>query len=373
MRKCTNCDTLCPDSEKYCKTCGQSTVEVDALAREKAEAAAAVQSEKLEEQVFDDNELSEPKKKKSKALLLGIAGVLALVAAIAAIVLIPKRQKSDPMRRFFDAQESFVENKELVKKGLTVDSLMSGEYKGAFSNISTDAELTLDVAGLDLGGMDIAGLNLSGFDVSEKISKLSLFFQILNNDKEQITGLQLRYSGSPLISATMDKTENGFGIYLPELSEKRYELTGELFAKLMSAPNEMTYFEDHSKSEEVKFNKVADLKASYKKLKSEYEEIFYKGFVVEDFTQTEGSVKLEKLGREMDSCREITYKPNAERLTAMLSAMAERIRGDKELSDHILSLMEHYLGESGMRSSKQSYRPDLLNEKYAALWRGKEL
>ena len=34
---------------------------------------------------------------------------------------------------------------------------------------------------------------------------------------------------------------------------------------------------------------------------------------------------------------------------------------------------EEDLGESGMRSSKQSYRPDLLNEKYAALWRGKEL
>ena len=34
---------------------------------------------------------------------------------------------------------------------------------------------------------------------------------------------------------------------------------------------------------------------------------------------------------------------------------------------------EEDLGESGMRSSKQSYRPDLLNEKYTALWRGKEL
>ena len=33
---------------------------------------------------------------------------------------------------------------------------------------------------------------------------------------------------------------------------------------------------------------------------------------------------------------------------------------------------EEDLGESGMRSSKQSYRPDLLNEKYTALWRGEE-
>ncbi|MBR5723291.1 MAG: DUF2156 domain-containing protein [Oscillospiraceae bacterium] len=34
---------------------------------------------------------------------------------------------------------------------------------------------------------------------------------------------------------------------------------------------------------------------------------------------------------------------------------------------------EEDLGERGMRSSKQSYRPDLLNEKYTALRRGKEL
>lgn len=33
---------------------------------------------------------------------------------------------------------------------------------------------------------------------------------------------------------------------------------------------------------------------------------------------------------------------------------------------------EEDLGESGMRSSKQSYRPDLLNEKFTALWRGEE-
>ena len=33
---------------------------------------------------------------------------------------------------------------------------------------------------------------------------------------------------------------------------------------------------------------------------------------------------------------------------------------------------EEDLGESGMRSSKLSYRPDLLNEKYLAVWRGKE-
>ena len=33
---------------------------------------------------------------------------------------------------------------------------------------------------------------------------------------------------------------------------------------------------------------------------------------------------------------------------------------------------EEDLGESGMRSSKQSYRPDLLNEKYTAQWRGEE-
>ena len=34
---------------------------------------------------------------------------------------------------------------------------------------------------------------------------------------------------------------------------------------------------------------------------------------------------------------------------------------------------EEDLGESGMRSSKQSYRPEILNKKYSALWCGKEL
>lgn len=332
MRKCSNCDRVCADNEKFCQNCGLPTTPIAESVRETA-----------------DDAVEMPAKKKKTGLILGICGAIAALAAILAIVLFPKREKNDPMRRFFDAQENFIQNKELVARGLTVDSLMSGEFHSDIQSISTDAELTVDIAGLDLSGVDLAGLSLGELDISDKLSKLSLFFQIDSSETDSLTGLQLRYNGSSIISATIDKTENGFGIYIPELSDKRYELSSEFLSRLMSGADELGALEDLPQTIEVKFDRIEDLKKSFEALKKDYEDIFYKGFAVEDFVQKDGNLKLEHLGIEVSGAQEITYTPNAERLASMFSEMAERLKSDKALSDHLLSLMQHYLGENGMK------------------------
>ena len=117
MRKCSNCNKLCPDTEKFCQTCGLPTSVVE----ETATAAEQV-----------------PVKKKKTGLILGIIGALVALAAVAAILIFPKKAKGDPMHRFFDAQENFVENKLLAKENLTVESLMCGEYKPSIQEVSTD-------------------------------------------------------------------------------------------------------------------------------------------------------------------------------------------------------------------------------------------
>ncbi len=325
MRKCSNCNKLCPDSEKFCQTCGLPTTAVEDTSAQQAA----------------------PTKKKKTGLIVGIIGAIAALAAAAAIIFIPKRGKLDVMRRFFAAQDEFITNEKLAEKGLTVDSLLSGQYKPEIKNISTDAELKLDLSGLDPNLLDLGELGIPGIDINDKISKLSVFLQLVSGETGSLTGIQLRYNGSSLLSATLDQTENAAGVYIPELSDKRYELSPELLAKLMQQGNE-----DGSQSGafDVKFDKVADLKASYEALKKDYLEIFYKGFATEDFTQKEGGARLEGLGDELKGCTEITFVPNAERFPAMIGEMAERIKADKALSDHLLSLMQHYLGESAMKS-----------------------
>ncbi|MBR5949385.1 MAG: zinc ribbon domain-containing protein [Clostridia bacterium] len=329
MRKCSNCNKLCPDTEKFCQTCGLPTSVVEETVNAAAEHATA--------------------KKKKTGIILGIIGILAVVAAIAAILIIPKKEKGDPMHRFFDAQEKFIKNKELVDRGITVESLMSGEYKPAVQNISTDAELSFELDGLDLGALDLDELGLGSIDLSDKLSKLSLFFQIDSKDGESLSGVQLRYNGSSIITATIDKTEKGFGVYIPELSDKRYELTSDLLSKLMGSNTDGEALDVFDNDIEVKFDRIEDLKKSFEALKKDYEDIFYKGFAVEDFVQNDGAFKLESLGADAGNCREITYTPNTERLATMLPVMAERLKSDKALSNHILTLLESSLGESGMK------------------------
>jgi|GEM_PF-5528144 len=326
MRKCSNCNKLCPDTEKFCQTCGLPTSVVE----ETATAAEQV-----------------PAKKKKTGLILGIIGALVALAAVAAILIFPKKAKGDPMHRFFDAQENFVENKLLAKENLTVESLMCGEYKPSIQEVSTDAELSFDLSGIDIGSLGLEELGLGDIDLSEKLSKLSLFFQIDSKQNDALTGVQLRYNGSSIISATIETTDKGLSVYIPELSEKCYELSSEFFTKLMSGDSDLVDA-DLPEQVEVKFDRVADLKKSYEALKKDYEEIFYKGFAVADFEQKDRDCKLNNLDVTVSGCRTITYAPNAERLASMLLEMAERIKTDKALSDHILTLMEKYLGESGM-------------------------
>lgn len=328
MRKCSNCNKLCPDTEKFCQTCGLPTSVV--------------------EETDGETAVNAPAKKKKTGLILGIVGALAIIGALAAILLIPKRDKGDPMHRFFAAQEHFIENESLVKEGLTIESLMCGEYEPTVKEISTDAELSLDASGLNIPMPEIEGLDLSGIDLSDKLSKLSLFFQIKSDGDESLNGLQLRYNGSPIISAIIDKTDRGFAVHIPELSDKRYELSSDFLSKLMSENTDAEGLDALTQGVEVKFDRVSDLKKSYEALKKDYEEIFYKGFAVEDFEQKDRNFSLNNLGVSVSGCRSITYAPNAERLASMLLEMAERIKTDKALSDHLLSLMEKYLGENGM-------------------------
>ena len=326
MRKCSNCNKLCPDNEKFCQTCGLPTTVVEETVGEAA--------------------VNAPAKKKKTGLILGIIGAIAAFIAVAAILIIPKKAKGDPMHRFFDAQEHFIENEHLVKEGLTIENLMCGEYKPTFTNVSTDAELSFELDGLDLGSLGLGELGLGDIDIAEKLSNLSLFFQIDNKQNDALTGVQIRYSGSSIISATVETTDKGICVYIPELSDKCYELSSEFFTRLMSGDPDLE--SEMPAQVEVKFDRVEDLKKSYEALKNDYDEIFYKGFAVEDFVQKDGAFKLEKLGVDAGDCREITYTPNAERLASMLLEMAERIKTDKALSDHILTLMEKYLGENGM-------------------------
>lgn len=323
MRKCSNCNKLCPDTEKFCQTCGLPTTVVEETVS--AELAPA---------------------KKKTGLILGIIGALALVAALVAILVIPKMAKNDPMHRFFDAQENFIENKHLTAKGLTVEKLMCGEYEPTMTEVSTDAELSFDLSGIDIGSLNLEELGLGDIDLAEKLSKLSLFFQIDSKQTDALTGVQLRYNGSSIISATIETTDKGLSVYIPELSDKCYELSSEFFAKLMSGDSDIG--SEMPAQIEVKFDRVEDLKKSYEALKKDYDEIFYKGFAVEDFEQKDRGCDLNNLDVTVSGCRTITYAPNAERLASMLLEMAERIKTDKALSDHILTLMEKYLGENGM-------------------------
>ncbi len=326
MRKCINCNKLCPDTEKFCQTCGLPTSVVD-------ETAAAAEHVPLTQH--------------DARPIFSVVRLPAALPAVAAILIFPKKAKGDPMHRFFDAQENFVENKLLAKENLTVESLMCGEYKPSIQEVSTDAELSFDLSGIDIGSLGLEELGLGDIDLSEKLSKLSLFFQIDSKQTDALTGVQLRYNGSSIISATIESTDKGLSVYIPELSEKCYELSSEFFTKLMSGDSDLADA-DLPEQVEVKFDRVADLKKSYEALKKDYEEIFYKGFAVEDFEQKDRDCKLNNLDVTVSGCRTITYAPNAERLASMLLEMAERIKTDKALSDHILTLMEKYLGESGM-------------------------
>ena len=238
MRKCSNCNKLCPDTEKFCQTCGLPTSVVE----ETATAAEQV-----------------PVKKKKTGLILGIIGALVALAAVAAILIFPKKAKGDPMYRFFDAQENFVENKLLAKENLTVESLMCGEYKPSIQEVSTDAELSFDLSGIDIGSLGLEELGLGDIDLSEKLSKLSLFFQIDSKQTDALTGVQLRYNGSSIISATIETTDKGLSVYIPELSEKCYELSSEFFTKLMSGDSDLVDA-DLPEQVEIKFDRVADLK-----------------------------------------------------------------------------------------------------------------
>lgn len=313
MRKCNNCDTVCTDNEKFCKNCGLPTAAVE-------EPAAPIAAE--------EPNPAKTKKKKT-GLILGICGAIALVGALAAILLLPKlSKKMDAMHRFIDAQEAFFSSTGLSSSEATLDSLMSGEYKSPLQNISTDAELTLDI---------------SGIEYADKISKLSLFFNILNKDGEGLSGVDLRYNGASIISAILDKTDNGFGVYIEKLSDKRYELTNELLTKMGT-----TYSSLGELPTEVSYDRINDLKKSYEEIKKTYSEIFFKGVTNDDFTIEKKTVQLDNLGVEVKSCTEIVFTPSAEKIEAILKDFGERLKNDKALSNHILSVMERYMGKSGM-------------------------
>ena len=308
MRKCNNCDRVCADSEKFCNNCGLPTMAVEEQSGVRVNA--------------------KPAKKKKTGLILGICGVVALIGALAAILLIPKRSKveMDAMHRFINAQEIFLSN--AGSDGATFDSLMRGSYTSPLREVSTDAELSLD---------------LSGFEGADKLSNLKLLLQIHNKNNEELTSIQLCYRSTPIINACIEKTENGFGIYIPELSEKRYDISSELIPKALN-----NNFALPATSSSVSFDKVSDLDKSWEQISKAYGDIFFKGVTNDDFTLEEKDFRFEKFDASAGSCTEITFKPNAERTAAMLKELGEHLKTDKALSDHLLSVMERYLGESGM-------------------------
>lgn len=342
MRKCEHCNTTLGDNAFFCPECGGATVPAEPAAQpepveqpepavqpeqpepvELAEPAVqaeqeayaapeAAPSETAEQVPAGPAETPKKKKKAGKVIAIIAAAVLLLGAAAAALFIL-----NSPKARFLRAQ------KQLFMSGnnsTSVERFLKGQAT-EITQFSTDAVIKVDVP---------------DYKKNENLKNVSLTLQIDRDNDDFLLGALLDYNGSSVVAATAELNEERVGLYAPKLADEHYTVSNKTIKALIAA--------DRGSSLALKYDRVDNLEKAYKDIEKRYGKILKGVFDNSDFTAERDSLTFEMLDGTVKGCTVITYKPDRERVGEMLTALRKELKGDKELSDYLLSLAAHYYG-----------------------------
>ena len=312
MKTCSICYSQMDDNATFCPNCGAS---VPTVAKKRGGS--------------------------KKGLIIGIAAAVLVLAIAAAVVITSLLNK--PMVQFYRA-ESKLMTENIGGADYSIESFLRGKAELPSQDVSTDAVLKIDAGGFYLGSL------LSKFDISMSVDR---------HDNSGIFSAAVGYNGSPVISGTVSGDENGVGFYFPELEDKYYYADWNA----VGVDREAMFG-----GETVEFETVSNLSRAYDGVAKRYGNILRSGVSDSDFTRGKAVRHLDGLDIDVSGTKVIVFKPNGDRAADMLRAFAQELRGDEELSNYLLSLLEHYFGReyvnmlcgSALRSSDLSTDAGLL-------------
>ncbi|MBR6006129.1 MAG: hypothetical protein IK064_00710, partial [Clostridia bacterium] len=275
---------------------------------------------------------AEPKKKRTglKIALIAAGALLLLGAAAFAIYSI---FFNTPKARFVRAQNQLLDA--FNANGVTIEKILKGKAD-ALNKLSTGAVLTAD---------------MPNYENNDNLKKVKLDLQFDGKDGELALDGELNYGASSLIKLFLESNDERIGVYSPQLTEEYYTIDNKTLKELTS-PKTMEYSEELDSfittihdEKVLKYDKVEDLEKAYNALKERYGQLFLDALDNDDFEIERTSYDLDMLGDTVNGSV-ITYTPNKKRVQKLVQKLAKELEDDEELSNYILSLLSHYLGEN---------------------------
>ena len=222
MRYCANCGEPLTDDAVFCPECGEPVEKREAVQAPAAAANAASAAPAAAE-------APAPAKKKSK-----VGKRIAIIAAIVLAVLIA----AAAVLYFTGLYKDILPHSRL-KLGLAEKALVDEGLDKAFEEHDEIKEIKADMTGsvsLETNG------ELGMFSEIGIIKMLleQIDFDINVEASPEHSGLYagLTYSGTPLLNGRLVVEDDKIGIYLPQLDDNYYVMTGEAFSSLLGEDSE---------------------------------------------------------------------------------------------------------------------------------------
>lgn len=328
MKYCPNCGNPLKEGDVFCSSCGMRLAAEQAepaqAAEQAAEQAAPVQA--AEQPV---PEQAAPKRRRKTGLIIALAALCALLAAAAVLYFTGAFRKILPPSR---AKLGLAEKK-VVDTGL--DKLFDSQktVKDVDIDLNIKAEIDAESSGL----FSEIGM------IKSIIDKVSLDLKFDGGNM----GLGLNYSGNSVLEGRLISTEEGFGIYVPQLDSKYYTISKQAFAELISSEADeeaaiSADMFDMTGLDEAKTRKeVYDLLNIIAKISTEENTLIEKGVSFPLFD-----------GEKTVTADRYTITPDKERLSEVIKELGEYLsREDCYLGGKLKSLFSSEPGDDGETAS----------------------
>lgn len=313
MSYCQSCGARLEPGARFCTVCGSAVSQAESGAREKKSASG-------------------------KKFPVWIAAVVAVVAALAVgfyYLFSSGALKSAPEQFVAIQSEKYIEpvlnsvamslsgeSVEKAKNDFVLDTDVTirgnGSFDGAISEILDESEITLKLkTGEESGGLFGFSLNLMGSDV---------------------------------LSGTFVVEDNSIGISLPELLDEYYvvhteDIPGILKALDIDLPLDVEASASALAGALAGSSLDGDL---VKSVLEKYVQIFFSMVTDENTEKSRGTVELKGLG-ESEKCTVITFRPEKDDISEMLTVLVETLVNDKDAR----SLFQQAIKAAGMDADEE--------------------
>ncbi len=315
---CQNCNANIPEGSVFCPNCG-SKVTVPQPEAAPASAFCSNCGERLapgsafctncgaSQSAAASGGAKKPAgsgKKAPVGLIGGIAGGVVVIAL--ALILIFTGA-------FQSASGTFRTIMEKALVDTVVSALDTADSKASAVEFSTDMTI-----GLELG---------ADSEVAEYLDDASITVKVDADKKSVLSEVGVRFGGSDILSATVTYADGVAGFYLPDLDKEYYTFNIEEFISNLSGEDVSLGLNDEQPTLDTK--KVAALWQRYADIVLD---IINKDNVSVEKKQT---VELGTLKEEVENCTVYTFEPSEEDIEAMLLALSEELKSDKELEEFL--------------------------------------